>query len=56
MLWVATFLLAGKFSIPSQGAYDSEVHLNLEDLAIDLYSVVRVRIERTPSVKEQMYT
>lgn len=56
MLWAAActgffgFLRAGEFTVPSAQAYDKEVHLNLNDLAIDSHtnpSVIRLRIKQS---------
>lgn len=44
MLWAVActgffgFLRAGEFIVPSPGAYDPDVHLNLSDIAIDSHS------------------
>ena len=35
MHWVFWFLHAGEFTVPFPSEYDSEVHLNLSDMAID---------------------
>ncbi len=56
MLWAAActgffgFLRAGEFTVPSSRDYDPEVHLNLQDLAIDSHSnpsLVRLRIKQS---------
>ena len=56
MLWAAAcvgyfgFLRAGEFTVPSSETYDSEVHLNLSDLAVDSHNeptVVRIRIKQS---------
>jgi len=56
MLWAASctffggFLRAGKFTLPSPGCYDKDVHLSLSDLATDSHSspsVFRVRIKQS---------
>ena len=56
MLWAAActgffgFLRAGEFTVPTPGAYDNQVHLNLDDLAIDSRtapSMVRVHIKQS---------
>ena len=44
------FLHGGKFTVPTPGAYDNQVHLNLDDLAIDSLtapSMVRVHIKQS---------
>ena len=56
MLWAAActgffgFLRAGEFTVPSQQAYDPDVHLSLADLAIDSHehpSVIRLLIKQS---------
>ncbi len=56
MLWAAActgffgFLRAGEFTVPSAGAYDKEVHLNLADLATDCHyapTLFRVRLKQS---------
>ena len=56
MLWAAActgffgFLRAGEFTVPSPGSYDKQVHLNLDDLAIDSHStpsMVRIHIKQS---------
>ena len=56
MLWAAActgffgFLRSGEFTVPSPGAYNKEVHLDLEDLAIDSHaspSMIRVHIKQS---------
>ena len=56
MLWAAAcvgyfgFLRAGEFTVPPSETYDSEVHLNLSDLAVDSHNeptVVRIRIKQS---------
>lgn len=55
MLWAAVcigffrFLRAGEFTVPTPGAYDRQVHLKLDDLAMDSRtapSMVRVHIKQ----------
>ena len=44
------FLRAGEFTVSSPGAYDRQVHLNLDDLAIDSHSapsMVRIHIKQS---------
>lgn len=44
------FLRAGEFTVPSPGAYDKEVHLNLEDLSINSHrnsTMIRVHIKQS---------
>ena len=56
MLWAAActgffgFLRAGEFTVPSPSEYDSDVHLNLSDMAIDdhrLPSMIRLCIKQS---------
>ncbi len=56
MLWAAActgffgFLRAGEFTVPSAGAYDKDVHLNLADLATDCHyrpTLFRVRLKQS---------
>ena len=51
------FLRAEEFTIPSAQAYDKEVHLNLNDLAIDSHTYpsviwLRIKVKQTPFAKE----
>ena len=67
MLWAAActcrffwLFTCREFTVLSAQAYDKEVHLNLNDLAIDRHtnpSVIRLRIKvkQTPSAKELTY-
>ena len=56
MLWAAAcvgffgFLRAAEFTVPTLQGYDPEVHLSLQDVAIDSHSspsVVRLRIKQS---------
>ena len=56
MLWAAAcvgffgFLRAGEFTVPTVQSYDPEVHLSLQDLALDSHtspSVARIRIKQS---------
>lgn len=56
MLWAAActgffgFLRAGEFTVPSTKGYDPDVHLNLQDLAVDSHSnptMIRLRIKES---------
>ena len=54
MLWVACcacyfgFLCSGEVTVPSKAAYDSSIHLNISDVAVDsteASSVIKLRIK-----------
>ena len=56
MLWAAAcvgffgFLGAGEFTVPTSESYDPEVHLSLQDVAVDSHSapsVIRLRIKQS---------